>query len=395
MHIFLSVGDPSGDLHAAKLIEELKRRVPNLHCSGFGGPLMQAAGCQIRYRLTNLAVMGILDVLPLLWRFIALLRRAGRQLDRHRPDAVVLVDFPGFNWWIARLAKRRGIPVHYYLPPQLWAWAPWRIRKMRRLVDQVLCCLPFEYEWYRQRGVNARCVGHPFFDEVASRQLDREFLDRQTQQNGSEGVVVGILPGSRAHEIELNFNVQLQIMADLHRQFPNVRFLVASFRDAQRKKCVSKLAASGLRLPIEFHVGKTSEIIELSHVCFMVSGSVSLELLARKTPAVVMYRSGPFHYWLGRVLITCKFISLPNLIAGRLILPEFVMLGDSQPEILRITEILQDWLSNPASRDAVAAELQQMEQEIAVPGATTRAADAVLEQLGYAGDSAAARRSAA
>lgn len=395
MHIFLSVGDPSGDLHAAKLIEELKSRVPNLTCSGFGGPLMQAAGCRIRYRLTDLAVMGILDVLPLLWRFIALLRRAGRQLDRHRPDAVVLVDFPGFNWWIARLAKRRGIPVLYYLPPQLWAWAPWRIGKMRRLVDQVLCCLPFEYDWYHQRGVNARCVGHPFFDEVASRQLNRSFLDQQSMLGGKDGLIVGILPGSRTHEIELNFQVQLKIAADLHRQFPNVRFLVASFSESQRKKCESKLAASGFQFPVEFHVGKTSEIIELADVCFMVSGSVSLEMLARKTPAVVMYRSGPFHYWLGRVLITCRFISLPNLIAGRPILPEFVMLGDSQPEIRRITEILEDWLSNPASRAAVAADLQQLQREIAIPGATSRVADSILEHLGRESGTAPARRSAA
>ncbi|HTI51983.1 MAG TPA: lipid-A-disaccharide synthase [Planctomycetaceae bacterium] len=381
MHLFLSVGEPSGDLHASKLIEELRRRIPGLRCSGFGGPLMQAAGCEIHYRLTDLAVMGILAVIPLLWRFVSLLHSAGRFLDRERPDAVLLVDFPGFNWWIARLAKRRGIPVYYYLPPQLWAWAPWRIRKMRRLVDQVLCCLPFEDAWYRNRNVPVQYVGHPFFDEVALRRLDQNFLDEQRQKTAPEGLIVGILPGSRNIEIDMNFNLQLQVMANLHRRFPNVRFLVASYRAAQRRKCEEILAASKLDLPIEFHVGRTSEVIELAHVCLMVSGSVSLELLARSTPAVVIYRSGPFHYWLGRLLITCRFISLPNLMADHRLLPEFVVLGDSRPDIQTITGILETWLSDPAAHAAVVADLRRLRNEVAVPGATARAATAILERL--------------
>src|SRR5579872_2182624 len=127
MHIFFSVGEPSGDLHAAKLAAELKQRVPGLECSGFGGPLMEAAGCRLIYRLTDLAVMGILPVIPLLFKFLRLIWQARRSFQEQRPDAVVLVDFPGFNWWIARSAKKLGIPVIYYLPPQLWAWAPWRV----------------------------------------------------------------------------------------------------------------------------------------------------------------------------------------------------------------------------------------------------------------------------
>lgn len=381
MHLFLSVGEPSGDLHGSKLIEELRRRVPDLRCSGFGGPLMQAAGCEIHYRLTDLAVMGILAVLPLIWRFLSLILRAGDLFDRDRPDAVLLVDFPGFNWWIARQAKRRGIRVYYYLPPQLWAWAPWRIKKMRRLVDQVLCCLPFEDAWYRARNIPVQYVGHPFFDEVALRQLDPRFLDDERKKTAPRGLIVGILPGSRNLEIDMNFRLQLQVMANLHRRFPHVRFLVASYRDAQRQKCEAILAASRLKLPITFHVGRTSEIIELAHVCLMVSGSVSLELLARATPAVVVYRSGPFHYWLGRMLITCRYISLPNLMADRRLLPEFVVLGDSRADLCAITGILERWLSDPATHRAAVTDLRQLRSEVAVPGATARAATAILEQL--------------
>lgn len=395
MHVFFSVGEPSGDLHASKLVNEWKRRHDGMRCSGFGGPLMQAAGCEIAFRLTDLAIMGIRDVIPLLWRFIALLRMAAKEFDRDRPDAVVLVDYPGFNWWVARIAKRRGIPVIYYLPPQLWAWAPWRIRKVRRFVDLVLCCLPFEFDWYRARGVNARCVGHPFFDEVASRRLDQAFLERQTATNGSDGVVVGILPGSRTHEIELNFGVQLSVMNELRRQIPNVRFLVASFNEGQRRRCEEKLAASRLELPLEFHVGRVSEIIELSQACLMVSGSVSLELLARNTPAVVIYRSGPFHYFLGRMLITCRFISLPNLIAGKPIMPEFVLLGEAQAEVREITTIIRDWLAQRDARESVVSEMHELQRQIASPGATARVVDAIEEHLGAIANTTAARRRAA
>ncbi|MFN0052948.1 MAG: lipid-A-disaccharide synthase [Planctomycetales bacterium] len=381
MHIFFSVGEPSGDLHAAKMIEELRRRVPNAEFSGFGGPLMKAAGCVLHYRLTDLAVMGILAVIPFLGRFISLLRCAAQALDRDPPDAVVLVDFPGFNWWIARLAKRRGIKVYYYLPPQLWAWAPWRIHKMRRLVDQVLCGLRFEEEWYRQRDVDVNYVGHPFFDEVASLELDGEFLNQQREQTPTGGQIVAILPGSRDLEIANNFDVQLQMMARLQRRFPQARFLVANYREQQRQECQRRCAEREPGLPVEFHVDRTSEIIELADVCLMVSGSVSLELLARCKPTVVMYRTGLFHWVLGRLLITCPFISLPNLIADRGIMPEFVLLGDSQPKIDRMTSILEQWLSDPAQREGAAGELRRLAAQVAVPGATPRAAEAILSSL--------------
>src|SRR5688572_23081816 len=143
MHIFFSAGEASGDQHGAHLMRELRRRCPQARFTGFGGPLMEQAGLASLHRLTDLAVIGVWAVLPLLWTFFKLVRRAGEYLDEHRPDAVILIDFPGFNWWIARKAKRAGVQVIYYMPPQLWAWAPWRIRKVRRYVDHVLAALPF------------------------------------------------------------------------------------------------------------------------------------------------------------------------------------------------------------------------------------------------------------
>ena len=161
MRIFFSVGEPSGDLHGANLIRQLRHERNDLELVGYGGPEMAAAGCQLHEDLTRLAVMWLLRVLLNIHKFWDLVCRADRYFRHHRPDAVVLIDYPGFNWWIARRAKAHNIPVFYYGTPQLWAWASWRVKKMRRFVDHVLCKLPFEEEWYRQRGCNATHVGHP------------------------------------------------------------------------------------------------------------------------------------------------------------------------------------------------------------------------------------------
>ena len=152
-----------------------------------------------------------------MWTFYKLVRRAERMFRESRPDAVVLVDFPGFNWWIARKAKAAGIPVFYYLPPQLWAWAGWRVRRMRKFVDHILCGLPFEPEWYAKHGLTAEYVGHPFFDEMAEYPLKTEFCDRWSVDDGP---IVGILPGSRHHEVEGNFPLQIRIMQRLAAKYP-------------------------------------------------------------------------------------------------------------------------------------------------------------------------------
>ena len=391
MHIFFSVGEPSGDLHAAKLVAELKRRVSGLECSGLGGPLMKSAGCRILYRLTEHAVMGILPVIPLIFKFIGLSRGARRYLARRRPDAVVLVDFPGFNWWIARAARKLGIPVFYYLPPQLWAWAPWRVRRMKKFVDYVLSCLPFEVEWYRRRGVEAQFVGHPFFDEVAQKALDADFILQHSAAATGAVRTVAVLPGSRNHEVQQNFAIQIQIMKKLHERLPGMQFVVAAYKDGQREKCRRLLAERAPELAVTLHVNKTSEIIELADVCVMVSGSVSLEVLARKTPAVVVYRINRVFYWFSKVMITCQYFSLPNLIARHPIMPEFAPIDDPRWSIDTMSDILHRWLTDEAAYARQTAELTRLVAEVATPGATSNAATAILDRLA---PTSAARRAA-
>jgi len=377
MHIFFSAGEPSGDQHAAHLIEELRRRRPDLRVSGFGGPLMDHAGCHLLYPLTTLAVMGIFQVLPLIWTFYKLVKQAEAYLERHKPDVVVLVDFPGFNWWIARKAKAAGIPVVYYLPPQLWAWAPWRIKKIHRYVDLVLSGLTFETEWYAQRGVKVQYVGHPFFDEIAQRSPDQAFI---REWSSPQQPVVALLPGSRRQEVIRNWPLLLAAARRLSAKHPHVQFVVANYKESQRQFCRELYERSGETLPLNFFVGKTPEIISLAKCAIMVSGSVSLEFLASGTPATVVYSVGRLTYLIGRSLMTCKSATLPNLIAGRQIFPEHLCVSNPQLAVETMTADIDRWLSDDHAWQQTRQELLTLRNQIFQTGASGRVAAILLDR---------------
>jgi len=376
MRIFISAGEPSGDLHGSNLIRALRRQQPDLHIEGFGGDRMAAAGCELVYPLCKLAVMGFLPVLANLPKFLGILSKADRWFRHHRPDAVVLIDYPGLHWWLARRAHFHGIPVFYFVPPQIWAWASWRVKKMQKWVDHVLCTLPFEESWYRERGVAAQYMGHPYFDELHQQRLDRTFLDEQRRRGGR---IVGLLPGSRSQEVEFNVPTMIRTAARLRRLVPNARFLFACYKPHQRER-VRQFLRGHADFPIETHVGRTAEIIQLSEVCLSVSGSVGLELLHALKPAVVMYRVNPVTKYLAEKLVTCKFASLVNLLADRPLYPEFL---STDCESRGITQILHRWLTQPAEREHVVDALKQLRERVAQPGACTRAAEYLLATLDH------------
>lgn len=378
MHVFFSVGEPSGDQHAAHLIGELRNRLPNVRVSGFGGPMMERTGCQILFPLTTMAVMGIFQVIPLIFKFYGLVKQAEEYFKRNKPDLVVLVDFPGFNWWIAWKAKRAGIPVYYYLPPQLWAWASWRIKRVRRNVDLVLSGLTFETDWYAERGIPVLYVGHPFFDEVAEHPLDESFCREWTTETSR---TVALLPGSRGQEVTRSWPLLLDAARRLHAKHPNVNFLVANYKESQRQFCVEQFEKLQEALPLSFFVGKTSEIIELADCAMMVSGSVSLEMLARRTPAVVLYRTTWPTYVIGKMLVKCKYMSLPNLIAGRKVMPEFLSVGSPIPVTDALVSEVDAWLSDDLKLAAARKELEQIRERIYVTGATKRTAEVIIQRL--------------
>jgi lipid-A-disaccharide synthase len=215
-NIFFSVGEPSGDQHAARLVSAIRHLGADVRTRGFGGQAMRAAGCHIDCDLTQHAVVGLLEVLPKYHQFRRIASQAEQIFREGNVDAVVLVDFPGFNWHIAKRAKRYGIPVHYYCPPQLWAWGGWRVRKMRRSVDHVLAVLPIEEQYFTQHGIETTYVGHPFFDAVEAAELDSQLLDRFQSLRENDDQLVAVLPGSRDHEVDRNWPLMLESIRRIH-----------------------------------------------------------------------------------------------------------------------------------------------------------------------------------
>ena len=392
MKIFFSVGEPSGDLHGANLMRAIRAQRPDVEFVGYGGPLMAQAGCDLHEDLTALAVMWFLRVLLNLHKFLNLASRADRYFRHQRPDAVVLIDYPGFNWWIAGRAKAHGIPVFYYTPPQIWAWGSWRVKKMRRYVDHVLCSLPFEEAWFRARGCNATFVGHAYFDEVRRQILDQEFLARE---RGKPGRLVTILPGSRTQEVEQNLRWFLRAAALVHRSVPDVRFAVASFKPHQAEMAKEWAAASGL--PIEVHLGRTPELILLAECCMAVSGSVSLELLYQTKPTVILYTISRLAYFVQGFFRRVKYITLVNMLADegtfgpdlspfdphkpgaeRVLFPEYLTYRDRSLQIA--THVVQ-WLTDPQARSERVVALAELKARVGHGGASRQAAAYILRVL--------------
>jgi lipid-A-disaccharide synthase len=371
MRIFLSAGEPSGDLHGANLFRHLRALDPVCVCAGFGGARMRDAGCDLLFPLADHAIMGLTGIARALPAMFRLRRQMTDWIIANRPDAVVLIDYPGFHWYLASRAKRLGVPVVSFVPPQVWAWASHRVRKVRAYFDRVLCTLPFEEAWYRDRGVTARYVGHPYFDALAETPLDAEFL---AAHRGRLGPIVAILPGSRHGEIHRNLDTQLNAARHVRAARPDARFLFACFKEEDRRRIEDRLRSEGL--DAEAHVGRTAEIIHIADACVAVSGSVGLELLYYGTPSVVVYRVNPLYLAISRKVLNVPFISLVNILAGRELFPEFLTSHDPSAEV---AQHILGWLNDPPSAAALRTDLAALRDQVGQPGACRRAAEAITE----------------
>lgn len=403
--IFFSAGEPSGDQHAAALLRSLRLKLGHVEAVGFGGACLAEAGCHLLADLTQHAVMGFFRPLARLPRFYAFYRRALAVFDRQPPQAVILVDYPGFNWHLARAAKMRKIPVCFYGPPQIWAWATWRVKKMRRLVDHAFCWLPFEAPWLQRHGCSASYVGHPFFDESAHRPHD-ESLVRQLTGEGRP--VLTLLPGSRDQEVRANGPQMLRVAKRLGREIPDLQIVVAAFRPHQAELMSRWATEQGVNARVFF--GKTPTLIQAATCCLAVSGSVSLELLYHEKPSVIVYCIGPLAERAEKFLRRVKYITLVNLLAyGReraaqlgiddrttpspqeALFPEFLTSRDVTGEIVGK---LREWLTDASARESVIAQLRELKAWLNWEGAVDRAADAVADRLNLRPDTAALPRAA-
>lgn len=360
---------------------------------GYGGPRMEEAGCELHADLTQLAVMWVARVLVNLHKFIGLLLRADRYFRQERPDAVVLIDYPGFNWWIARRAKAHGIPVFYYGAPQLWAWAGYRVNKMRRYVDHVLCKLPFEERWFRERGCNATYVGHPYFDELRGQQLDKPLVTRMTRP---ESPLVVILPGSRTQEVEANSRTFLRTAKLIVQRVPETRFAVAAYKLSQAQ--MVKDMAEAMGLVVEVFVGRTPELIHSADCCLACSGSVSLELLYHAKPSVILYQVSRMAYFVQQQFRKVRYITLVNLLTAEdpstarpaaaydptdprdahVLMPEYLACEDKSAQL---AGHCIEWLTDADARWRRVAALRQVRDRFAKGGASDQAAEYIAAAL--------------
>ena len=381
--IMIVAGEPSGDAHAAALVHALRRAEPQAQFEFFGaaGLLMREAGVDAIVPTDDLAILGLLEIggtLPKFWRAYKLLKQAA--IER-QPDAVILVDWPDFNLKLARALHRRGLRVIYYISPQLWAWRSYRSRSIRRNVDLLLSILPFEKEWYEDRGIEqVEFVGHPLVGQVSAR-YDRDEFCRQTKLD-SKLPIISLLPGSRRKEVERILPPMLEAAALISARHPEVQFVVVvapSRSSEELRNIVRAQRATPLPLPSCLHIvsAQSREALAASDVAAIASGTATLEAALLGTPMVIVYKESMINWHtLGR-LITIDHYGLVNLVAGERVATE-LMQDDLNGERLA-SELLS--LLDGKRNEVMRKRLNEVAHQLGEGGASERAAEHILAAL--------------
>jgi lipid-A-disaccharide synthase len=368
--VFLSAGESSGDLHAARLARELRARQPDVRLLGLGGSRMRDQGVELLADLDTLAVMGFTEVLARLPRLLAVRWRVWRLLEREDVDLVVPVDYPGFNLSLACRARRLGIPCLYYIAPQVWAWRRGRARRLARCADRVCVVLPFEEELLREHGADARFVGHPLMDEVAAGALPSADDTGRTEDGGGEGgPALALFPGSRQQEVRRLLPPFLEASERLREARPGLDVLVARAPDLEADLFG---AASAHLVPPE-------EALRRATAALTKSGTVTLELALAGVPMVVSYRMNPVTHWLARRLVDVEHIGLVNLVAGRRVVPELIQDQVTPARLARLASPLLE--EDTSSRRTMLRGLAAVRRRLGEPGCASRVADHALALL--------------
>ena len=379
--IMLSAGEASGDLHGATMCRALRALDPSVRLVGMGGPRMAAAGVDILVDPTAQAAVGTSEAIgriPGLYRAYTLLVK---RLWAGRPLALVLIDFPEFNLRLARQARRAGVPVVYFLPPQLWAWRGGRMRQMARRITQVLAAFPFERGLYEAAGVPVQFVGHPLLDVVPSG-LDRATARARLGVEGGDALV-GLLPGSRTQEISRLLPPMLEAAARLAQAGGERRFVLGLAASVSRERVTAQIrrAAETGAPPVDVVEGQTHDVMAAADVLLIASGTATLEAALLGTPMVVCYRVSRLTEAVVRLLNRSPWISLPNIIAGRGVVPELLQ---GQVRGARLAAKAEYLLADTSAAAAQRAAFAEVRSRLGQPGVGERAARAVLALAGAA-----------
>jgi lipid-A-disaccharide synthase len=368
----ISCGEPSGDLYAGELAREILREEPSASITGYGGAELRRAGASLIGDFTGLSVTGILEVARLLPRTYAMYRRLVADATRNRPDVFVAVDFPDFNFTLARAIRKLQVPVVYYISPQLWAWRPGRMKTMKRIADRVLVIFPFEEPIYRSAGVPVEWVGHPLFDVMRGPEPKPALMRRLGLDPA--GPLVALLPGSRTNEVRAILPDLARAAALIRARVPNVQFAVARAPHLEDDLFVT-LADAGEPRPIVLE-GAADDVLSAAEVALVASGTVTVQAAMHGCPMVVVYRLSPLTYRLGRPFVHVDTFAMANLVAGRTVVPELIQDAFTPDAVAREALAV---LTDPERAARVRADLRSVRERLGTPGASRRAARAVLE----------------
>lgn len=367
MKYYLIAGEASGDLHGANLMRALKKEDAEADFRFFGGDLMKAQGGKLEKHYSEMAFMGFLEVLIHVRAIFRNLKQAKKAILDYHPDALILIDFPGFNLKIASFAKKHGIRVFYYISPKVWAWNQKRVLSIKKNVDQLFCIFPFEVDFYKTWGMDVHYVGNPLLDAIAAHHTDSQF---RVNQALGEQQIIALLPGSRRQELKRLLTDMLQVSDD----FPDYQFVIAgapSFSIDDYQPFIG-----GRQIPVLFD--QTYNLLLHAKAAIVTSGTATLETALFKVPQVVVYKGGRISVAIARLLVKIKFISLVNLIMGQEIVKELIQENCTPKSIkMELERLLQDSFY----RGQMLGHYDQLVERVGESGASNRVAKLVVHYL--------------
>jgi len=373
--IYFVAGEVSADNHGAALMRSLRELDRDLKFIGRGGPQMQqVAGTQFKSWIGDAAVLGLWEVLRKYGYFREQFRETLKEIQESKPDAVVLIDYPGFNLRLARALQKQSPQqkVIYYISPQVWAWNPGRIKRMVRSVDLVLCIFPFEADLYKKSGIRAVFVGHPMIERLQARKIDVE----------RDPNLIGLFPGSRLREVGKIFPIMIETARLLLQARPMLHFEVAAASEQlahEMSTATGALAPLHDRQPIQIKVGETAEIMQRAWAGIVASGSATLEAAYFRMPFVLVYKVAWPTYLAARVVVNVNYLGMPNLLADKEVVPEFIQ---QQAKPGAIAKAAQPLMEDACTRERMISEFDAIISKLGGSGASERAARAILKEIG-------------
>ncbi|MBW1613197.1 MAG: lipid-A-disaccharide synthase [Deltaproteobacteria bacterium] len=375
-NVMIVAGEASGDIYGAHLVMAIKELDPRIEFFGLGGPEMERAGVRIIHQLSSLSVVGMTEIIPKSRYIFRALRELKRSLYVTPTDLLILIDYPGFNLHLAKKAHSLGIPVLYYIPPQVWAWREGRVKKIAKRVDRVAVILPFEKKFYRKHGLKAEYVGHPLLD-ISLPERDKEEIKKSLGINHNKTPILGLLPGSRDEEIKSLLPVMVGAAEIISQDYPDLCCILPLASTVKEDVVVPYIRNAKIDIKIERL--DTKAILKIADLALIASGTATLEAAIMETPMVIAYKVSFLSYMLGRFLIKVSHIGLVNLVAGKAIVPELIQ---GKATALRLAEEASAILKNETLKIDMKKGLKLVHEQLGRGGAAKKAARIAGEMMG-------------